>query len=194
MIPKDIALNMLDRVFGVPGIFCNGSVCTEIQKAGNFPSPMHVGLHSLFEFYSYAMLLVGVLIFLYFVVVVVMETAVTGHPFGQRFQNIWVPIRLVVALGLLVPINYGYNTGQYLALYSAKMGSALATNGWLRFNSVISDKMKDDTNPSGETKEAMIGIPQGQSISGLVMAMSLIHTCAYGEWLQASRDIRAGGI
>jgi conjugal transfer/type IV secretion protein DotA/TraY len=189
---NDIALGMLDRVFGVPGMFCNvAGKCTTVNAT--LPTPMHVGLQSLFEFYSYAMLLVGVLIFLYFVVVVVAETAVSGTPFGQRFQNVWVPIRLVVALGLLVPINYGYNSGQYLALYSAKMGSALATNGWLRFNQVMGERMGDNVNPTGETKEAMVGIPKGQSIAGLVQAMSLVHTCAYGEWLQATRGLRGAG-
>ncbi|MCD8571480.1 MAG: DotA/TraY family protein [Alphaproteobacteria bacterium] len=189
----DIALKMLDRVFGVPGMFCNtGGLCTSIDD-GSLPWPMHTGLHSLFEFYSFAMLLVGVLIFLYFAVVVVAETATSGTPFGQRFQNIWVPIRLVVALGLLVPINYGLNSGQYLALYSAKMGSALATNGWLRFNSTISNYMGEGTNPTGENKEAMVGIPRAQSPAGLVQAMSLVHTCAYGEWLQSTPEVKSAG-
>lgn len=191
VMTNDVALGMLDRVFGIPGMFCNANgACTKINA--ELPWAMHSGLHSLFEFYSYAMLLVGVMIFLYFVVVVVTETAVSGHPFGQRFQNVWVPIRLVVALGLLVPINHGYNSGQYLALYSAKMGSGIATNGWLRFNQSISSRLGEDVNPTGERKQAMVGIPQPQSPAGLVQAMSLIHTCAYGEWLVDQRDQKGG--
>lgn len=210
----DIALKMLDRVFGIPGMFgscvdttihgisaCKDALDNTVESP-NFPWPMHKALHSLFEFYSFAMLLVGVLIFLYFVVVVTLETAVSGTPFGQRFQNIWVPIRLVVALGLLVPVHYGYNSGQYLALYAAKMGSGLATNGWLRFNDVISTGMSAGAaagvtgmyaNPTGEGKQAMIGLPKPQSVGGLVQAMSLIHTCAYTEWTFALRQLKEKG-
>ena len=208
---QDIALKMLDRVFGVPGMFgscvdttAGAAAC--LDALGNtipsdpFPWPMHRALHQLFGFYSFAMLLVGVLIFLYFVVVVVLETATSGTPFGQRFQNIWVPIRLVVALGLLVPLPMpgtgggyaAYNTGQYIALYAAKLGSGLATNGWLRFNSVIKDNMAGGgagmaPNPTGESKAAMLGLPKPPSVAGVVQAMSLIHACAYTEWSFADR-------
>jgi len=90
---NDMALTLIDRVFGVPRLTCNpDGDCTDINAS--LPFPFHVGLQSLFQFYSLGILIVAVLIFLYHIVIIVGETATSGSPFGQRFQNIWVPIRL----------------------------------------------------------------------------------------------------
>ena len=143
----------------------------------------------LFQFYSFGLLLIATLIFLYHLVVIVAETAVTGSPFGQRFQNVWVPIRLVMALGLLVPINFGLNSAQYITLYSAKLGSSVATNAWRTYNNTIQahpmfgGAAGNGNNPIGE-RETLIAIPKRQSIAEVVEAMSLVHTCAYALWAQ----------
>lgn len=202
----DIAFNLLDQVFGVPGVFCTftlppvagivpGTIgCTEYAEsnslwtisAGTFSvgnrTPFHEALHELFRFYSIGLLLIAVLIFLYFVVVIVVETAVTGTPFGQRFQNVWVPVRLVVALGLLMPINFGLNSGQYIVLYTAKWGSGLATNGWISFNaSIVANSIfsgAGGANPMGE-RYSLLAFPEVPDITTVVEAMSLVHSCAY---------------
>ena len=192
----DIAYNLLTLVFGVPDLYCSSSspgVCSDSNAL--VPFPIHNGLHDLFQFYSFGLLLIGILIFLYFVVVVVAETATTGSPFGRRFQNVWVPVRLVVALGLLVPINYGLNTGQYLTLYAAKLGSSLATSGWLRYNNTIEAHSLfggpgGGANPLGE-KETLIALPKQPSAAPIVQAMSLVHTCAYSYW--ASEGVQPEG-
>lgn len=179
---RDIAFLLLDRVFGVPGLFCSYGVCTEIQ--GDLPMPFHDALHALWSFYSLGLLCVGVLIFLYFVVVVVVETAVSGSPFGQRFEDIWVPIRLVVALALLVPINWGLNSAQYITLYSAKIGSSFATNAWLTFNRTILDASQstsNGSNPIGET-ETLIALTNAPEVTNIVQGMSIVHACAYAYW------------
>jgi len=183
----DVAFNLLVQTFGIPNFFCSASAPGTCAPYPAAPWPIHLGLQALFRFYSFGILLIGVLIFLYFVVVVITETAVTGHPFGQRFQNVWVPIRLVMALGLLVPLNFGLNSGQYITLYVAKLGSSLATNGWLRYNNAIAEHTLFATgggaghNPMGE-RESLIGLPQAQSITEVVEFMSLVHTCAYSYW------------
>lgn len=182
---SDIAFILLDRVFGIPGFFCTvGNMCTDVLVDGRWP--FHIALHSMLQFYSTGLLIVAVLIFLYFIVVIVGETATSGSPFGERFQNLWVPIRLVMALGLLIPINNGLNTGQYLGLYVAKTGSSLATNGWNRFNDTICNKTEDinscaDVNPIGE-RETLLAMPAEPDIAPLVQFMSLVHGCAYIEW------------
>lgn len=179
---NDIAFQLLDRVFGVPKVFCNnsGADCSTVQSTGTFPWPFHDALHSLLQFYSLGLLIVATLIFLYFVVVVVAETATTGTPFGQRFQNVWVPIRLVVALGLLVPLNYGINSAQYITLYAAKFGSGLATNGWIQFNAAI--KASSGVNPIGESK--LLAKPESPDIAPVVQFMSIVDACAYGYWVE----------
>ena len=181
----DIAYNLLDRVFGIPNVYCSSYTpanCTDYSVANVLPMPFHVALHGLFRFYSTALLLIAVLIFLYFVVVIVLETAATGSPFGQRFQNVWVPIRLVVALGLLMPINYGINSGQYIVLYAAKWGSSFASTGWTQFNQEIANHAMfgDGSNgrPIGE-KYTMLAIPEAPDIAPIIEAMSIVHACAY---------------
>ena len=195
----DIAFMLLDQVFGIPdmfescieqGVACGGTVSPTPVA---FPWPFHNALHELFRFYNTGILVVGALIFLYFILIVVGETAVTGTPFGQRFQNVWVPIRLVVAIGLLIPLNYGYNSGQYITLFAAKIGSSFATNGWITYNNTIRlggvFPGGSGANPTGE-RESLIGNPKTPDVSSLVQAMSLIHTCAAGYWAADNSDTK----
>jgi conjugal transfer/type IV secretion protein DotA/TraY len=46
---------------------------------------------------------------------------------GKRANQIWAPIRLVFAIGLLVPINGGMNSGQYIVIKVAELGSGMAS-------------------------------------------------------------------
>jgi conjugal transfer/type IV secretion protein DotA/TraY len=185
----DVAFNILHEIFGVPDIFCSLTVptnCSEYEMVtAPSPLPFHQALHGLFKFYSTGLLLIAVLIFLYFMVVVIVETAATGTPFGQRFQNFWVPVRLIVALGLLVPHNYGLGSGQYIVLYAAKYASGFATNAWNAFNAgIVAHPMFAGTPfstngmPLGEPR-SYLALPEAPDISAVIEAMSLVHACAY---------------
>ncbi|PCJ97836.1 MAG: hypothetical protein COA45_09110 [Zetaproteobacteria bacterium] len=207
---SDIAYNLLDRVFGVPGVFCSTTTvanCTNFSAGVAFdvagpatgatvlPLPFQAALHQLFRFYSTALLLVAVLIFLYFLVVIIFETTTSGTPFGQRFQNVWVPIRLIVALGLLVPapvagVGATLNSGQYIVLYAAKYGSSFATVGWNSFNTAVSGHSQfggTPTTPMGR-RYSNIAIPEVPDISALVEAMSIVHACAYSYALLSAEQ------
>lgn len=205
----DIAFMLLDRVFGVPGFFNScvaqvGVTCAgTTTPSGVFPWPFHIALHQLFNFYSLGMLLVGTIIFLYFVVVVVAETATTGSPFGQRFQNVWVPVRLVVAIGLLVPLPIlypgggvaaGYNSGQYIVFAAAKYGSSMATNAWIRFNNAVAAHGDfgggAGVNPLGE-RQTLVALPKQPDVAAIAEAMSMIHTCAFA-YFWADEEINKG--
>ncbi len=182
----DIAFNLLDQVFGVPDIYCSTSapgLCTDYASIYAMPLPYHSALHGLFQFYSTGLLLIAVLIFLYFIVVIIVETAVTGTPFGQRFQNVWVPVRLVVAIGMLMPIQYGLNSGQYIILYTAKYGSGLATNGWAQYNDAITAHSMFSGAPNGGVplgeRYSHLALPEAPDLSPIIEAMTLVHACAY---------------
>lgn len=137
----DIAFSLLDKVFGVPGMF--GSIF-DPNVSGVPPSSFQFALRRLFALYSYAMLFVGVFIFFYYTVIVIAESAQTGVPFGSRFDSIAAPIRLVMALLLLLPLGYGLNSAQYTVLYAAKFGSSFATNGWNVFIQTIRGQAGND--------------------------------------------------
>lgn len=182
---QDLAFILLDRVFGVPGIYdscvSTANPCymaapndtwanaATVYKPAAFPWPFHLALQALFSFYSTGLLIVAVLILLYFVVVIVAETAQTGTPFGRRFNKVWAPLRLVMALGLLIPISNGFNSAQYIVLYAAKLGSNFATNGWVQFNSKLSN--------GRPTSEEMIAVPKTPNMGDVLQFMMLAHTC-----------------
>jgi conjugal transfer/type IV secretion protein DotA/TraY len=160
---KDIAYRMLDSVFGVPDLF-GSQEPTE--------TAFHTALHGLFQFYSVGLLVIGAILLIYFIFVVFAETAQTGTPFGKRFNHAWVPIRLVVAFGLLIPISYGLNSGQWITLYSAKLGSNFATNGWNKFYETLQEgSTLGDDSPIAQTN-----IPE---LHDLAAFMTIAKACKF---------------
>jgi len=133
-------------------------------------SGVHQAFHMILHFYNLAILLVAVLVFIYYVIVVVAETAQTGVPFGKRFSHIYAPFRLIIAVGLLVPLNYGLNGSQYVTLFAAKLGTNLATNAWIGFNEVVE-------NPTGMDNAALIAESQPPDTVGLVNFMAVAVAC-----------------
>ncbi|MDD3020359.1 MAG: DotA/TraY family protein [Alphaproteobacteria bacterium] len=179
---NDVALMMLDKVFQIPGFF--GSKFDPVTVAGieNFARAMQ----ELFRFYSYGMLAIGLFIILYYILTLLAETAQTGIPFGKRFPSVYGPFRLVLAILLLLPLAYGYNTGQYMTLYMAKWGSSFATNAWLSYNEVMSTTSSN--NPLGLSPQEIIGNPKIQPVDSLINFFYVVHTC------KAAYKIAYGGL
>jgi len=157
---QDVAYRMLWAVFGVPELF----------KFGGTRSAFHEALHGIFQLYSIGLLVVAVIILCYYVFAVIAETAETGVPFGKRYNKVWAPIRLVMGIGLLIPIGYGLNSAQWITLYSAKFGSDFASRGWV----IFTDKMNQEylSNP-GER----VGTPKTPDITAFVSFMFTTMTC-----------------
>lgn len=175
----DIAHLMLDKVFGIPKFFNScfdptvntAAVCAGYSASATFPAPLQVAMQALFKFYTFGILAVAAFVVFYFIVAMILETTNTGVPFGKRFQSIYTPIRLVLAVLLLLPLAYGYNTGQYIVLLAAKYGSALATNSWLLYNSNTGD------NPMGMTSKELMGVPKVGEIDTVINFIYLAQTC-----------------
>lgn len=172
----DIAYRLLYSVFGVPEIF----------NPSGTGSNYHVALHALFQFYSIGLLVIAVIITCYYVFAVAVETAQTGVPFGKRYNHVWTPIRLVVALGMLIPMGYGLNAAQWVTLYAAKFGSDFATQGWVLFNNTMNQAYLN--NP-----DERVGRPQNPNIMPLVRFMMMARACreAYLIEYGATIDISA---
>ena len=173
---QDLALRMLDSVFGIPEIF--GSSEETMQ-------PFHIALHGLFQIYSFGLLVIAAIILAYFIFAVLAETAQTGTPFGKRYNHVWAPIRLVAGIGLLVPITLGLNAGQWITLYAAKMGSGFATTGWIIFNDQVNDNYIE--------RDAMIAQTNLPDLKDLGAFMMLAKACAHGFETQ-DEQIPEGGI
>ena len=171
----DIAFRMMRQVFGIPGFF------GELEGG---QTSLHIALQGMFQFYNLAILIVAILVFVYYIIVVVGETATTGTPFGQRFSHIYAPIRLVLAIGLLVPLNYGFNGAQYLTFYAAKLGSGFATTGWTQFNESLKE-----SNPLGAENVTLLAKPQNPDVTALVQFMSMAVTCREAYKIREQENI-----
>lgn len=190
---NDIAHILMDRVFGIPDMF-NSCVSQAIpclnstMAEGVFPFPYHAAFQDMLAFYSIGLCVVGVIIFMYYIVTILVETAQTGTPFGRRFNHVWAPVRMVVALALLVPIAYGMNGAQLLTLNVAKWGSALGTNGWTTFVDVL---VGASTNPLGSGD--LVAAPQKPKPESMFQFYSVLAVCkkAYATRVQPAVDIRA---
>ena len=122
----DWAFRFLFRIFGDTSAFGGP------QAGESVGNPWFTAiLTGMLKHYSMAMLVVAAFMILYIMVMTLTEAAQTGKPFGSRFDSIWAPIRLALAIGLLIPISGpGYNGAQLLVFQSAVWGSNLATNVW----------------------------------------------------------------
>ncbi len=205
---QDLAYIMLDMVFGVPDLFDScisdtAVACTDVRgndivavagaptgpdgwsyQTAAFPMPVHDGLHTLFLTYNTALTVVAVMISMYFLTTVLLETAQSGTAFGKRFNKVWAPIRFVVAFGLVFPITLGYSSSQYIVLYAAKYGSSFATNGWLIFNDVLNasygagfSNLLNDGDTTGQSMAVAPNIPE---VGTLLQFMFVAKTCAVG--------------
>lgn len=133
---QDVVLQALNLVFGRPpgaseGLF--GPISSEYSGLSGNYSQIHETVYQILSLYSMATMVIAVIIVLYYILTVIGEAAQSGTPFGRRFNSLWAPIRLVIALGLLVPLGSGLNSAQYITLWTAKMGSGLATQAWYIF-------------------------------------------------------------
>lgn len=185
----DIAYVLLDRIFGVEGIFntcvsdaaivCfddtafpmpagSSSIRPYPVNDGPFPWPFHHAFHDVMAFYTVGMIVIALLIFTYFIFIILAETAQTGTAFGRRFNHVWAPIRMVVAIALLIPIANGLNSGQYFTLYVAKFGSGMASNGWSYFLGNL------DMN-----ENEYVAHPESPDTTYLGEFMSLYYACRY---------------
>jgi conjugal transfer/type IV secretion protein DotA/TraY len=190
----DIAHQLLDRVFGLDNFFHS---CVDLEQScrppdgtsapappeGTFPYPFHKALHGMLAFYSVGLMVFAVLLFIYFIIAVAAETAQTGTPFGRRFNHVWAPLRMVMALGLLVPLSPGLNSAQWILMFAARFGSDFATNGWYIFVDTATGGGggAGNTNTIGGPTESLVAIPSPPPLNAIMEFMTTAAACKIGE-------------
>lgn len=194
---QDLAFVLMDSVFGLPDFF-NSCVAQSIPcftdnphplEPMGYPTPFHEGLRAMLQIYSIGLLTIAAIIFCYFCIAVLIETAEHGTPFGRRFSHLWAPIRMVLALALLMPIANGLNASQYILMYAAKWGSGFATNGWELF-------LDEATGAAGGTLlgdvKTLIATPNAPPVNLLMEFATILATCKVGEASGVNaRDVNA---
>lgn len=209
---RDVALMLLDRTLGVRGDMPSGSffgsdipnMCPggSVEEQANpncmkspFPSAYNSATLALLQFYSTAIFMFAVLFLLYLFSTIVIDGAIKGKPIGREMNPFWGPLRLVGAIGLLIPLApQGLNSAQYIVLYSAKVGSAFATNAWGYYHGILDTQMGiSGRNPSGMSAyrydmggSAVIPVSsplaaklQAPDVAGVVKFLHLVTSCEY---------------
>jgi defect in organelle trafficking protein DotA len=114
--PSDISVGMLSRLFGDVGIVLPGA-------------PGLMG--ALFAKFNEAVLIIIVLTTLaYTLFRSVIETAHHGEFLGKKFDSLWVPIRVVMGVGLIVPTVTGYSIIQIVVMWVVMQGVGAADVTW----------------------------------------------------------------
>lgn len=96
--------------------------------------PLQNALRDVMVVYNSAMLIIASVIVFWLILSIVVDTARTGTVGGQRHNMVWAPIRIVFALGLLIPLgSAGFSSGQFMVMKLAEWGSNLGTNAWVAY-------------------------------------------------------------
>lgn len=147
-------------------------------------------LGELFRIYSSAMLIFAGVILLWIIISAVAETARTGIPFGKQFNHVWAPIRLIVALGLLIPLGAGLNSGQHMVIYLTKWGSEQANDMWVTFanNINISGPANGGGASSGNVIGGLSAIPVAKDSYRAISDQLFDIMLCQEMWNQANQD------
>lgn len=107
------------------------------QLFGNlFPAANGTNTETVFSeiigYFNVIMLVIGGLMFFWNVTVGILQTAHEGSLLGQRWSSLWAPLRVIFAVGLLVPLPEmgGYNLAQSGVAYIVKGSTNIASAVW----------------------------------------------------------------
>jgi hypothetical protein len=162
---NDYALIMLDKIL-------RSSAATP-QTGGSLQN----GITALFQVYNTAITIIAAVMIFWIITSIVVDTAKTGVVGGGRHNMVWAPIRIVFALGLMIPLGtVGYSSGQYCVMKLAEWGSNLGSNGWRAYVMAVTG-VNDLLAPT--TPENVSGV-----VNGIVA--SQVCRVAYNTYVEAS--------
>lgn len=128
---QDVGNKWLEHIFNDGDfVFTNNTTNSQYGLLGTDLVRMPRIIRQIAAFYSNAMLILASIILIYHLIAMIAATAHEGVAMGRNANQIWAPIRLVFALGLLVPVAGGWSSGQWLVMQIAKWGSGMASNIW----------------------------------------------------------------
>ena len=113
-------------------------------------------LGPLLNIYNTAIMVIASFVIFWAVMSIVIDTAKTGH-FGGGHNMVWFPIRLVFAMGLMIPVGAGFNSGQIIVLKIAEWGSNLGTNGWVAYVTGVASPSLISNLPTQKVMNTMVG-------------------------------------
>ncbi|MFN7114268.1 MAG: DotA/TraY family protein [Alphaproteobacteria bacterium] len=113
----DLGLMLLDKVLRQATVGNGGALQT--------------GLTGLMQVYNTGVLVVAAIMIFWMILSIVVDTAKTGTVGGGRHNMVWTPIRVVFALGIMIPLGTtGFSSGQFAVMKLAEWGSNFGTRAW----------------------------------------------------------------
>lgn len=119
--PTDKSVEYLRYIFG--------SV-VDIIIGGTGPASPDSVIGALSEILNTGMLVFTGLIVGYVFLTGVLNSAHEGNPLGKMYSTMWIPMRMVLALALVLPFAGGYSTMQIGVIWIAGHGIGLANASW----------------------------------------------------------------
>lgn len=159
---SDYALMLLDKVLRQPALGTAGS--------------MQNALTALMQVYNTGILVIAAVMIFWMILSIVVDTAKTGIVGGGRHNMIWTPIRVVFALGIMIPLGTtGFSSGQFAVMKLAEWGSNFGSQAWDRYLSAVT------MNTS-----VLARFRDSQSPAQIASAFARIKTCqvAYNALVQ----------
>lgn len=114
----DIAWGWIQTLFGTNG------KC-EITNAANVNTPYA----NAFSVLTAALAFLGGLFMAYHTVLGIVSSAYTGKVLGERWHQIWAPLRVVLGFGLLVPVGDGFSSIHYVLRDVVAVSAIQLANG-----------------------------------------------------------------
>ena len=113
----DYAIDLLDKMLRL--------------GANQTGGPLQNATGALMQVYNSGILFVAACLLFWLIVSIVVDIARTGQVGGGRHNLVWAPIRIVFALGMMVPLGTsGFSSGQFVVMKIAEWGSNFGSNGW----------------------------------------------------------------
>ena len=119
--PADKSLEYLRYIFGST---------VDVITGGTGPANPDSVLGAMSQILNTGMLVFTGLIIGYVFLTGVLNSAHEGNPLGRMYSTMWVPLRMVVALALVLPFSGGYSTMQIGVMWLAGHGIGLANSTW----------------------------------------------------------------
>lgn len=148
----DYALMVLDKVLRQGAEDTGGST----QRA----------LQPLMEVYNTGVLVVAAVMLFWLIVSIVVDTAKTGQIGGGRHNMVWAPIRIVFALGIMIPLgSSGFSSGQYMVMKLAEWGSNFGSTAWSHYINAVT------------ATDSIIPGYKPQNVSKIANAIAKVKVC-----------------
>src|SRR6218665_710402 len=144
--------------------------------AGN-GSAMQNGLTGLMQVYNTGILVVAAVMIFWMILSIVVDTAKTGVVGGGRHNMVWTPIRVVFALGIMIPLGTtGFSSGQFAVMKLAEWGSNFGTRAWSGYVTGV-------INSNG-----LLSPFTAEGASALGVGLTRVKTCPGGWNAEAARQ------